>query len=111
MDQVDVYQVDPASVAHGHLIGLVLIGVTAMLAALLAIRFGWRSWWAILLSGIAVPTITTLAAGGALPGANWPLIDYISDVVMPLAVIGLSAAAVGSVIGAAIRWLLRRKTA
>ena len=111
MPKVDIYQVDPASVAHGHLIGLLVIGVTALLAALLVARFGWWCWWALILLGIVVPTIVIVTAGGAFPGANRPLTEYVSDVVMPLALIGLPASAVGSLLGAAARWVLRRSRA
>ncbi|MES1159077.1 MAG: hypothetical protein ABUL42_04200, partial [Terricaulis silvestris] len=78
MPQVDIYQVDPASVAHGHFIGLLAIGVTALLAALLVGRFGWRCWWALILLGIAAPTIVIAIAGGALPGENQPPTEYLS---------------------------------
>lgn len=111
MPQVDIYHVDPASIAHGHLIGLFAIGVTALLASLLVARFGWRCWWALILLGIAVPTIVIATAGGAFPDATRPPTEYVSDVVLPLALIGLPASAVGSLLGAAARWVLRRNCA
>lgn len=106
MYRVDIYRVDPASIAHMKLVALVAIGATALLAAVLALRFGWRSWWAILLAAVAVPTLSTLLAGGA---PNWPIMEYIIDVVAPLALLGLPAAVVGCVVGVAIRWFARRK--
>lgn len=109
MYRVDVFTVDPASVAHGHWVALIALGLTAVLSALLVMRLGRRSWWAIIVAAIAVPTITTLAAGGAWPGPDWPLSDFMFDVVMPLAVVGFAAAAVGSAVGALLRWLVRRK--
>ena len=109
MYRVDVYSVDPASVAHGHWVGLSALGLTALICALLVLRLGPRSWWAVIVAAIAVPTITALAVGGALPGPNWPLINFMFDVVMPLTVVGLAAAAVGSAVGALLRWLVRRK--
>ncbi|MBX3430843.1 MAG: hypothetical protein KF779_14770 [Hyphomonadaceae bacterium] len=109
MYQVDVYTVDPASVVHGHWIGLIAVGLTALISALLVMRLGWRSWWAIIVAAIAVPTITTLVSGGAWPGANWPLGDFVFDVVMPLVVVGFAAAAVGGAVGASLRWLLNRR--
>lgn len=109
MYQVDVYTVDQASVAHGHWVGLIALGLTALISALLVMRLGRRSWWAIIVAAIAVPTVTTLAAGGAWPGPNWPLGNFTLDVVMPLAVAGLAAAGVGSAVGALLRWLVCRK--
>jgi len=109
MYQVDVYTVDPASVAHGHCVGLIAVGLTSLISALLVMRLGWRSWWAIIVAAIAVPTMTTLVAGGAWPGPNWPLSNFMFDVVMPLAVVGFAAAAVGSAVGVLLRWLVRRK--
>lgn len=109
MHQVDVYAVDPASVAHGHWVALTAVGATALVCALLVVRFGWRMWWAVIIAAIAVPTITVLAAGGGRPGPDWPLTQFIADVVAPLSTLGFAAAAVGSAVGASLRWLLRRK--
>ena len=111
MHQVDIYRVDPTTVARGHMVGYLAIGVTALVAALLVMRFGWRCWWVVILAAIAIPAVATFIAAGAHFPASWPLIEYFSDVVMPLALLGLPAVALGSLIGAAIRWVLARKAA
>jgi hypothetical protein len=110
MYKVDVNAVDPASVAHGHWVGLAAVGVTALVCALLVMRLGWRSWWAVIAAAVVVPTIAVLAAGGAHPGESWPLTEFIVDVVTPLVVLGFAAAVIGSAAGALLRRLLRRNT-
>jgi hypothetical protein len=107
MYPTNIYTVDPASVAHHHLVTIVLLTLVALVCFALVAMFGRRSWWALIAAATGLPTIIVVALVGALPDPNRPLTQFILDVVIPLAVLGLPAATVGSVLGAMLRWLRR----
>jgi hypothetical protein len=110
MYRTNIYAVDPAGVAHHYLVAIALFTLVALVCLGLVARFGWRSWWAVIAAAIGLPTVIVAALGGALPGPNWPFTQFILAIVIPLAVLGLPAATMGSALGAMLRWLLRRKT-
>jgi hypothetical protein len=111
MDQIDLYLVDPASLARHHFIGALIFAAIAILSLTLMARFGWRSWPAIVIAAFVVPTIMVFLVGGARPGPNWPLPEFVVDVAAPLALLGLVPAAIGTLLGAAIRRMTTRNTA
>ncbi len=109
MDQIDLYLVSPDSLARHQLVGALILTMTALPGFALMARFSWRSWPVIFASAIGLPTIIAVLAGGALPGANWSLSEFATDVVVPLAALGLAAAAVGTAIGALARQIFSRR--
>jgi hypothetical protein len=109
MYQTNVYWIDPASVAHHHFVAVALFTLVALVCLSLVAMFGRRSWWTLIAATIGLPTVIVLALGGA-PGPPIPLTQFILDVVIPLAGLGLPAAILGSVLGAMLHWLLRRKS-
>jgi hypothetical protein len=95
---------------YHHYVAVTILTVIALVCLRLVVRFGRRSWWALVAAAISLPTIIVVALGSALPGPNWTPTQFILDVVVPLAVLGLLAATIGSALGAMLRWLLRRRT-
>jgi uncharacterized membrane protein (DUF2068 family) len=102
-----IFTIDPAGMAHHRFVAMLLLGVVSLVSAGLVVRFGWRSWWAVIAAGIFLPTIVVLALslGDAVPRPKLPLLEFILNVAAPLALLGLPAAAIGSTIGAMLRWL------
>src|SRR5882757_8702853 len=99
------FAIDAASVAHHRFVAILLLGVVLLVSTGLVVRFGWRSWWAVIAAGICIPTIivAALSLGDAVPRPKLPLLEFISGVSGPLALLGLFAAAMGSTIGALLR--------
>jgi hypothetical protein len=109
MYQTKVYWIDPASVAHHHVVAVTLFTLVALVCLSLVAMFGRRSWWALVAAAIGLPLVIVLALGG-VPGPAIPLTQFILDVMLPLVALGLPAATLGSVLGAMLHWLLRRKS-
>jgi hypothetical protein len=109
MYSVEVYRVEPESIALHQSLGLAAVVITAVVSAFLVMRFGLRSWKAIAVAAIVFPTMMALAAGVGQPGPTWPLTILIVEVVGPLAVLGFAAGVAGSALGALLRWLLRSR--
>lgn len=105
------FPIDAASMAHHRFVTILLLGVVFLVSAGLVVRFGWHSWWAVVAAGICLPTIivAALSLGDAVPWPKLPLLEFISGVSGPLALLGLPAAAMGSTIGAMLRWLAHRR--
>lgn len=103
---MDVYSISAESVAHQQLIGVTILAVTSLTAALLVIRFGRSAWWAVLLAALAFPNIIVFLAGGARGDAA--IANYLGDVALHLAAMGLVVAALGALVGYAVRRALHR---
>jgi hypothetical protein len=106
-----IFTIGAASMAHHRFVAILLLGVVFLVSAGLAVRFGWRSWWAVIATGIFLPTIVVVALslGDAVPRPKLPLLEFILDVAAPLALLGSPATATGSTIGAMLRWLAHRR--
>jgi hypothetical protein len=108
MYETTVFAIDPAGVTNARFVALAMLGVVSVVCLGLVARLGWHSWWAVIAAAIGLPTIVVAALGGAMPDHKWPLPQYILDIVIPLALLGLPAAAIGSAVGAMLRWLAHR---
>jgi hypothetical protein len=111
MYRENVYTIDPASLAHHRLVALARFALVALVCLALVAMFGWRSWWALIVAAIGLPTIIVMALGGAFPGPPiLPVSQFILDIVIPLALLGLPAATLASVLGAMLHRILRRRS-
>ena len=108
--EIHIYVVDPASRAR-DLVVLWLIVLSASVLAMWAVfRLGRGAWGLVAFAGVLSPTIVTLMFGGSLPGPRWPVVDFLADVTLPLAVIGAPSELLGAGVGALLRlrWPRRR---
>ena len=98
---MDVYLVDPGSVTL-HLVAAwcILIAMT-VIGGLLAFCLGWRSWPAILLSVLLVPTGLSLCFGGRVEFS----MQFLTEVLLTVSLfMGLPASALGAAVGGGLRW-------
>jgi hypothetical protein len=104
MSDVVVYAVDPESLRTHQMAAWVIWACVAVFCALAVARSGWRSWWAVIGSLVVLPTIVMIAFGGAPPDSDDWLGPFFGDVMAPLVLLALPAAAAGSLVGAVVRW-------
>ncbi len=104
--QVDVYSVAQDAVARAHLAFWIAVAATAAVAALAVWRLKARGLWIVAAGAVIIPPLSSIVVGGGdLPTS----IDYVSDVLVPLAsTIGLVSAALGSLAGWLTGWLTAR---
>ena len=98
---MDIYTIDPASVARHHAAFWTALAATAVLSAVITASARRKTWWSIALVALLTPTLATIPFG-AQPDFS---LQYVPDVVLPLALIlGIP----GTLIGLAAGWAIRR---
>jgi hypothetical protein len=106
MPETIIYVFDQDSIQRAHHAMLVAEGFTALAGAMAYGFFGWRGWWLVLCSAIAIPNIPVLILGSALSVMS--ALDFVVDIVLPNAILsGLPSALTGAVLGAAGRGVKR----
>lgn len=103
---MEVYAVDPASVANGHLAAYLALTLTFAACAGIVALLGERGWWLAAIAVLVLPTLATYPFGGR---PEWS-VAYLPDVLLPLAlVLGMPSGAAGAIVGALVRrWRGRR---
>ena len=100
-----LYALDQSSVRQAPQVLWGMVSFTALAAALFYGFYGRRAWWLILGAAFIVPTAFVLMFGGELRGSS--VFDFVSGVILPLAMVGLPSALIGVLLAAGgrrIRW-------
>jgi hypothetical protein len=82
---------------------LAIFLATALATALPIMGKGRSGGWLVAVAALLVPTIVIVAFGGGLPGDHWPLLEFVADVTLPLALLGIPVSQVGIDIGVLVR--------
>lgn len=101
-----IFVIDPGSVVYAHYMAVVTLIIVALVCFGLVARLGRRSWWAVIVVVLSIPTIIVSALRGAGAAQNMPVSLFIVDVFLPLALLGLPAAIVGGALGAMLRKII-----
>ena len=105
---METYFVDPASAALHSWTALAIGLATGIAGAILVGALGRKAWWLLGLAAVVLPSAIVIALGAGLPSHNWTVAEFMTDVMLPLALIGVPGALAGAGLGALTRRGLRR---
>lgn len=101
-----IYEISPISAYSAQFIFIATICLTTSAVALTYAVGGWRTWWIMLGLATVIPTATTLVFAGFK--FLLPLPDFVSGVVLPLAVtVGIGSLVLGIPLGLVARWAVQ----